>query len=115
MEGRKGALRLLASAFRTVLRGFGLSFVVLVLLVAAIAIYAQHRFGPEEARAIAITQLQALLNREVMIEKLVLSPRGLKIKGLRVRRAAGAEGDLLVCDTALVTVKLAPLLDRRLV
>ncbi len=115
MEGRKGALRLLASAFRTVLRGFGLSFIVLVLLVAAIAAYVQRRFGPEEARAIAIAQLQGLLNREVMIEKLVLSPRGLKIKGLRVRRAAGAEGDQLVCDTALVTVKLAPLLDRRLV
>lgn len=114
MEGPKGALRLLAAAFRTVLRGFGLSFVVLVLIVAGGAIYAQHKFGPEEARAIAISQLQALLHREVTIEKMILSPRGLKIKGLRVRRAAGAEGDQLVCDTALVTVKLRPLLRRRL-
>ena len=114
MERPKGALRLLAAAFRTVLRGFGLSFVVLVLIVAGAAIYAQHKFGPEEARAIAISQLQALLHREVTIEKMILSPRGLKIKGLRVRRAAGAEGDQLVCDTALVTVKLRPLLRRRL-
>ncbi len=114
MERPKGALRLLAAAFRTVLRGFGLSFVVLVLIVAGGAIYAQHKFGPEEARAIAISQLQALLHREVTIEKMILSPRGLKIKGLRVRRAAGAEGDQLVCDTALVTVKLRPLLRRRL-
>lgn len=114
MERPKGALRLLAAAFRTVLRGFGLSFIVLVLIVAGAAIYAQHRFGPEEARAIAISQLQALLHREVTIEKMILSPRGLKIKGLRVRRAAGAEGDQLVCDTALVTVKLRPLLRRRL-
>ncbi|MBI2790168.1 MAG: AsmA family protein [Elusimicrobia bacterium] len=114
MERPKGALRLLAAAFRTVLRGFGLSFIVLVLIVAGAAIYAQHKFGPEEARAIAISQLQALLHREVTIEKMILSPRGLKIKGLRVRRAAGAEGDQLVCDTALVTVKLRPLLRRRL-
>lgn len=115
MQGHKGALRLLASAFGTVLRGFGLSFIVLVLLVAAIVTYVQHRFGPEEARAIAIAQLQGLLHREVLIEKLVLSPRGLKLKGLRVRRAAGAEGDQLVCDIALVTVKLAPLLRRQLI
>ncbi|MBI2387056.1 MAG: AsmA family protein [Elusimicrobia bacterium] len=114
MEGPKGALRLLAAAFRTVLRGFGLSFVVLVLIVAGVGIYAQHKFGPEEARAIAVSQLQALLHREVTIEKMILSPRGLKIKGLRVRRASGSEGDQLVCDTALVTVKLRPLLRRRL-
>ncbi|MCM2304655.1 MAG: AsmA family protein [Elusimicrobia bacterium] len=114
MDAFKRALRLLFAAFRTVLRGFGLSFVVLVLIAAGVAIYAQHKFGPEEARLIATSQLQALLHREVTIEKMILSPRGLKIKGLRVRRAAGAEGDQLVCDTALVTVKLHPLLRRRL-
>jgi hypothetical protein len=97
-----------------VLRGFGLSFVVLVLIVAGVAAYAHHRFGPEEARVIAISQLQALLHREVTIERMVLTPRGLKFRGVRVRRAGGAEGDLLVCDTALVTVKLRPLLRRRL-
>jgi hypothetical protein len=97
-----------------VLRGFGLSFIVLVMLVAGFAAYAYHKFGPEDARLMAITQLQAMLHREVTIERMVLAPRGLKLKGLRVRRAAGAEGDLLVCDTALVTVKLRPLLRRRL-
>jgi hypothetical protein len=114
MDAFKRALRLLFAAFRTVLRGFGLSFIVLVLILAGAAIYAQHRFGPEEARAIAVSQLEALLHREVTIEKMILTPRGLKIKGLRVRRAPGAEGDQLVCDTALVTVKLRPLVRRRL-
>ncbi|MDD5303476.1 MAG: AsmA family protein, partial [Elusimicrobia bacterium] len=114
MDAPKGAFRLLASAFRTVLRGFGLSFIVLVLIVAGLAAYAHHRFGPEEARVIAVAQLQALLHREVSIERMVLTPRGLKFKGLRVRRARAADGDLLVCDTALVTVKLRPLLRRRL-
>ncbi len=114
MNAFKRALRLLFAAFRTVLRGFGLSFVVLVLLVVGFGVYVHHKFGPEEARVLVTTQLQALLHREVTIERMVLTPRGLKLKGLRVRRAGGAEGDLLVCDTALITVKLRPLLRRRL-
>lgn len=115
MVAFKQGLRLLWSAFRTVARGFGLSFIVLVLLVAGLAAYIQHQFGPEEARQLAVTNLQALLHREVSIERMVLTPRGFKLKGLRVRRLNLAEeGDLLVCDTALVTVKLQPLLKRRL-
>jgi len=114
MAAFKQALRLLFSAFRTVLRGFGLSFIVLVLLIAALAAYAHHKFGPEEARAIAVAQLQSLLHREVSIDRMILTPRGFKFKGLRVRRAHGVEGDMLVCDTAVVTVKLRPLLRRRL-
>jgi len=114
MVAFKQGLRLLWSAFRTVARGFGLSFIVLVLLVAGLAGYIQHKFGPEEARQLAVTQLQALLHREVSIERMVLTPRGFKLKGLRVRRLNAEEGDLLVCDTALVTVKLQPLLKRRL-
>ncbi len=114
MAAFKRALRLLFAAFRTVLRGFGLSFIVLVMLIAGFAAYAYHKFGPEDARVMAVTQLQAMLHREVTIERMVLAPRGLKLKGLRVRRLNPAEGDLLVCDTALVTVKLHPLLRRRL-
>jgi len=110
----KRALRLLFAAFRTVLRGFGLSFIVLVLIAAGLAAYIHQKFGPEDVRVLAVAQLKALLNREVSIERMVLTPRGLKLRGLRVRRAGGAEGDLLVCDTALVTVKLSPLLRRRL-
>jgi len=114
MVAFKQALRLLLAAFRTVLRGFGLSFLVLALLIVGVAAYVYQKFGPEDARVMAIAQLQALLNREVAIDRLVLTPRGLKLRGLRVRRGDGAEGDLLVCDTALVTVKLHALLRRRL-
>ncbi len=114
MSAHKGPLGLLLAAFRTVLHGFGLSFILLIMLIAGAALYAHQKFGPEEARVIAIAQLQALLHREVTIDRMVLTPRGLKFKGLRVRRANGVEGDLLVCDTALVTVKLRPLLRRRL-
>lgn len=114
LETEKLGLRIAFNFFRTILRGFGLSFIVLVLLALAGGGYIYRRFGPEDARALVVAQLEALLHREVSIERMILTPRGFKIKGLRVRRAVRAEGDQLVCDTALVTVKLRPLLKRRL-
>lgn len=113
MDALKRALRLLALAGRTLLRGFGWTFVVLAVLAAALALYAPRLLSPEKVRVILIEQMQALLNREVQAERVVLTPRGIKVRGLRVRgRAAGAE-DFLVCDSALVTIKLRPLLERR--
>ena len=114
LETEKLGLRIAFNFFRTILRGFGLSFIVLVLLVLAGGGYIYSRFGPEDARLLAVSQLEALLHREVTIERMILTPRGFKIKGLRVRRAVASEGDQLICDTALVTVKLRPLLRRRL-
>ena len=112
-EALKRALRLLALAGKTLLRGFGWTFVVLVVLVGGLALYAHKTLSPEKARVILIEQLQALLNREVTIDRVVLTPRGVKVRGLRVRgRVAGGE-DLLVCDSALATIKLKPLLERR--
>ncbi len=110
----KQALHLFSAAFRAVLRGFGLTLIVLVLLLGGLAVYAYRMFGPEEVRLLSVTQLQSFFHREVIIERMVITPRGLKIRGLRVRRSGGAEGNLLSCDTALVTVKLRPLLRRRL-
>ncbi|MDX6769007.1 MAG: AsmA-like C-terminal region-containing protein [Elusimicrobiota bacterium] len=113
LEALRRALRLLALAGRTLLRGFGWTFVVLVALAAGLGLYAQRFLSPEKARVIIIEQLQGLLNREVQLERVVLAPRGIKLRGLRVRsRLTGAE-DLLVCDTLLATIKLKPLLQRR--
>ena len=113
IDAAKMVLRFLLSALRTILRGFGLTFIVLVVLSLGVIGYARHRFGPEEVRRLAVAQLQALLQREVSINRLILTPRGLKIKGLRVK-SGRATGDLLVCDSVLLTVKLKPLMKRRL-
>lgn len=113
MEALRRALRLLALTGKTVLRGFGWTFVVLVFLVGGGALYVQRFLSPDKARLILIEQLQALLNREVRVERVVLTPRGVKIRGLRVRARAVSGEDLLVCDTAIVTIKLKPLLERR--
>jgi len=115
LERARAALRLAGRALHGALRVLGGLFLVAVLLVAGLGGYAYRRFSPEDARRIAAEQLTALLNREVTIDHLVLSPRGLKVIGLRVRHGArGGDGDLLVCDSALVTIKLKPLLSRRL-
>lgn len=113
MEALKRALRLLALAGRTLLRGFGWTFVALVLLGAALALYAPRFLSPEKVRVILIDQLQGLLNREVQVERVVLTPRGVKVRGLRVRDKVSGSEDLLACDSALVTIKLKPLLRRR--
>lgn len=103
----RGALRV----FHAAARGFGWLFLALCLAAAGAGLWLRSKFSPERARQVAAGQLQTLLRREVTIERLVLTPRGLKATGLRVRRgAAGGAGDLLQCDTVLATVRLRPLL-----
>ena len=115
LEWARGALRLFGKTMYWSLRGIGWAFLIVVLLAAGFGTYAYRHFSPQDARNLASEQLTALLHREVTIESLVLNPRGLKVLGLRVRRGrAETEGDLLTCDSALVTFKLRPLLDRHL-
>src|SRR5690242_4215497 len=100
LERARGALRLLGKTLYWFLRGIGWAFLIVVLLAAGFGTYAYRRFSPEDARRLAAEQLTALLHREVTIESLVLNPRGLKVLGLRVKRArAETEGDLLTCDS----------------
>lgn len=96
------------------LRCLGWLFLVAVVGAAGAGVYLYRRFSPDDARRLAAEQLTALLRREVTIERLVLSPRGVKVVGLRVRRAGAGEGDLLACGSALATVDLSGLLARRL-
>jgi hypothetical protein len=111
---RKGA-RLLGNVLHGAMRVVGWLFLIGVLFGAGVGAYVYRTFSPENARQLAADQLTALMHRQVTIERLVLSPRGLKVLGLRVRRGRGdVEGDLLTCGSALVTVKLKPLLQRRL-
>lgn len=113
MEALRRALRLLALAGRTLLRGFGLSFIALVALLAALALYGQRFLSPEKARALLVEQLEDVLHREVEVERVVLTPRGVRIRGLRVRALEPEADDLLVCDSAVLTIRLKSLLRGR--
>ncbi|MFI5361123.1 MAG: AsmA-like C-terminal region-containing protein [Elusimicrobiota bacterium] len=115
VEWARGALRLFGMTLRGILRGIGWTFLIAVVLAGGLGTYAYRRFRPDDVRRLVAEQLTALLHREVTIGSLVLSPHGLKVIGLRVRRThAETEGDLLTCDSALVTFKLRPLLQRHL-
>ncbi|MBI3564446.1 MAG: hypothetical protein HY079_04530, partial [Elusimicrobia bacterium] len=85
-ETARAVLRLSGRAFHAVLRGIGWLFLVAVVAVGGGAWYASRNFSPESARRMAVEQLTALVHREVSIDHLVLTPRGLKVLGLRVRR-----------------------------
>src|ERR1041385_7005082 len=109
---------------RMVLRGFGFSlrvttrvlaalFVLTVLSGPALGSYVSRNFSPEDARKLAVEQLTSMVHRETVIDRLVLSPYGIKVLGLRVRRGGDAPY-LLTCDSALVTLRLKALLKRRL-
>lgn len=114
VDDARRSLRLFAMAARVALRGAGWIFLALTILALCAGAYAYRLFSPEKARALAIEQLKAALGREVEIERLVLTPGGLKLRGLRVLGATAGAEDFLVCDTALVTFRLKPLLRRRL-
>ncbi len=107
------AARALGRALHVALRVAGWLFVIAVLTLGGLGVYAYRRFSPEETRRLAAEQLSTLLRREVVVERLLLSPSGIKVLGLRVRRG-GSQPDVLSCGSALVTLKLKPLLDRRL-
>jgi len=113
-EIARGVLRLCGRALHVLLRCLGWLFLVVVLGAGGAAWYVARSFSPEDARRLAIEQLTALLHREVSIDHLALSPRGLKVLGLRVRRGKKGDADLMACDSAIVTIKLKPLLQRRL-
>ena len=114
IDAARPRLRVVARALRAISHGLGWIFLVVVLLAAGLGVYAYRRFSPENARRLAVEQLSSLIGREVVIERLVLTPRGLRVRGLRVRDGRAESADLLACDSALLTVKLRPLLKRRL-
>jgi len=112
-DAARATARVIGRTLKGALRVLSLLFVILVLAAGAAAYYVSQRFSPEDARRLAAEQMTALLHREVVINRLVLSPHGIKMLGLRVRRG-GSEPDFVACDSALVTIRLRPLFDRRL-
>ncbi len=112
LDAARKTVRAFGRVLHLTLRVAGWLFVLTVLALGGLGVYAYRRFSPDDARRLAQEQLSALLKREVSVDRIVLSPSGLKVLGLRVRRG-GAQPDILSCGSALVTVRLKPLLDKR--
>ena len=100
---------------KAVFRGLGLILLLAVLLAATAFLGLRAAFNEERVRTVFIDQMQDLLHRPVQIDKVVLGPHGVKLKGLRVVERLDMPGQyLLTSETVLVTVKLPALLERRL-
>ena len=106
----KGAKLVLKGVFR------GLRVVFLLVFILLIGGYfvVQKVFDEERVKAILVTQLQDVLRRPVQIDRVIITPHGMKLRGVRIRETSDPTQTLLYSETAIVTVKLRPLLDRRL-
>ncbi|MBI5623863.1 MAG: AsmA family protein [Elusimicrobia bacterium] len=88
--------------------------VLLFIVLCGLAIYLTVRgmLDPEQVKSLLIDQLQEALHRPVQIEGVVLTPRGIKLKGLRVIERLDIPGHaLLDSDFVLITLKPLPLLE----
>ena len=96
-------------------RVLGLLFLLVFLLAVIACVGLRFAVNEERVKAVFAAQIQEFLHRPVQIEKVLLTPRGIKLKGLRVLAGPDMPGrNLLTSDTVLATVKLSALLRRRL-
>jgi len=93
-------------------RGLGLVFLFSVLLAVTAYLGLRAAFDEDKVKSLVVAQIQDLLHRPVQIDKVLLTPRGVKLMGLRVVDVPGQY--LLTSDAVLVTVHLPALLRRRL-
>ncbi|MBI3552316.1 MAG: AsmA family protein [Elusimicrobia bacterium] len=96
------------------IRGFFAIFILLLVLFFLAVVLVPKVFDNEHARQTIVTQLQDILHRPVQIRSVLLSPQGVKLNGVQVFSHLEPGKVLLESESALVTVKLKPLLRRKL-
>jgi hypothetical protein len=107
---------LFGRAFRFLLRlsARAVGAVLLFVVLCCLAVYLTLRgmLDSEQIKSLLIDQVQEALHRPVQIEGVVLTPRGIKLKGLRIIERLDVPGHaLLDSDFVLITVKPLPLLE----
>lgn len=94
-------------------KGFAAVFAVLALLAGGLLYFSPRILDAERVRAGLLSRLQERLGRPVLIQRLILTPQGLKLHGVKIMGETADEPPILEGDHALLTVRLAPLLMRR--
>jgi hypothetical protein len=112
--------------FRAVARGAGLTIkgvfrvialllLFLVLLSATAYVTVRKMFGGDEAKSMISSAFQEALHRPVQIEGVVVTPQGVKLKGVKVFEQAGVQrGPWLTSESAIVTINPLALAEWRL-
>lgn len=111
---KRSNLRFALRVIGLLLRGFALIFITLLAIVVGAVLSFPKIIDSEKARDIIVTQFSDILKRPVQIEAVVLTPQGVKLQGVKVFSKSEPGKPQLESRTALVTVKLQPLLERRL-
>ncbi|HAM36943.1 MAG TPA: hypothetical protein DEB40_06905 [Elusimicrobia bacterium] len=95
---------------RGFLRGLGLTFLLCFLLAVIAYVGLRATFDEERIKSVFVDQLQSRLRRPVQIDRVLLTPHGVKLRGVRVVEKPSVPGQyLLTSDAVLVTVKLSSL------
>lgn len=95
-------------------KGFSAIFAGVLTLLLVAALFLPRFVDNERVKAALEAQLQTILRRPVVIGSVILTPQGVKLNGVRVAAADATGRDILESQSALVTLKLRPLLERRL-
>lgn len=117
MNGASGAGKNLRFALRVaglLLKGFSLLFFFLLVLVVAAGVALPSLMHAQRVRAALVAQLTQILERPVEIDGVVLTPQGIKLRGVKIAEKDDPSRRLIESDIAVVTIKLMPLLRRRL-
>lgn len=96
------------------IRGFALIFITLIAVAVGLFLSFPKLVDSERARQIIMTQLGDILHRPVQIKGVVLTAQGVKLEGVEVFSKLDPGRPLIESQVALVTIKLKPLLDKRL-
>ena len=95
--------------------GLGIIFLALLVLLAAVAYVVFPRVAKSsQIKAMLAQRLEDSLHRPASIGRVVIAPQGIKISAVKIANELPGEGDLLDGESAVVTIKLLPLLRRRL-
>lgn len=114
MKVVKAVLRAVGLLLHGFFRGVGLVIIFLILLGVAGYFTLKTMFKEEHVKSVIVEQIQSVTRRPVQLDGFVLTLHGIKLRGIRVLNLPGAPGDLLRGDFAVATVKLWPLLQRRI-
>ncbi len=119
MSGLRGVLRWTIRFFmggvKLGFKALALGFLLLVLTLTAAFFGIRKMVDEDKARGFLAAELSRLLRRPVEIDSLFLTPKGVKLRGVRVGEAGGEPGrNFIESDYVVITVKLRPLLERRL-
>ncbi|MBI5630955.1 MAG: AsmA family protein [Elusimicrobia bacterium] len=95
-------------------RGLCLIFILLFLSAGAGLFMLSRLLDAGKVKDRLTSQIEALLGRSVSIEGVVLTPHGIKLHKIIVMEKGQPDRPMISSDIALVSVKLLPLLRRRL-